>query len=75
MFSYLPLCGSRTDTAGLIGCEQQIWMEAQLEPGAGRKPEKRKIFNKGNVCTYPQYSQLLISDLKQKCIHMKITQA
>lgn len=42
MFSYLPLCGSRTGRADLIVCEQQILMEAQPEPGAGRKSEKRK---------------------------------
>lgn len=40
---HLPQYGSRTGRAGLIVCEQRIWMEVQPEPSANRKPEERKI--------------------------------
>lgn len=40
---HLPQYGSRTGRAGLIVCEQRIWMEVQPEPLANRKPEERKI--------------------------------
>lgn len=40
---HLPQYESRTGRAGLIVCEQRIWMEVQPEPSANRKPEERKI--------------------------------
>lgn len=50
---HLPQYGSRTGRAGLIVCEQRIWMEVQPEPSANRKPEERN-FNRNLM--EPEYN-------------------